>query len=338
MKAVLLPGNSEVVVRDVADPMPGPDDAVIRVRASALCRSDMSLYYGNPIVGSDVGTVVPGHEAAGEVVEIGSRVHSVRVGDRVAVHLAFGCMLCEQCRAGFTMLCVQWQCFGFDVNGGDAEYTVVPATNCLQLPEDMSFSAGAVATDMVGTQYSAQQRLNVSGATSVAIFGLGPMGAAAVMVAKGRGAHVIAIDPVQARRDLATQMGADVVLAPEDATIVEQLRDLTGGGPHISMDCSGNPTAQNWALDATRQRGQVAFVGESRSTTINPSDQFLRKFLTVMGAWYFPLWQWDAVNRFVRQHHLPLELMVTHHFPLEQALEAFSLFDQRKTGKVVFDL
>src|SRR5436309_15610758 len=102
----------------------------------------MSLYYGNPIVGTDVSTVIPGHEAAGEVVEVGRDVTNVAIGDRVAVHLAFGCMHCEYCLSGYLMLCSEWKCLGFDVNGGDAEYVVVPAVNCLPLPPEMSFEAG----------------------------------------------------------------------------------------------------------------------------------------------------------------------------------------------------
>jgi len=296
----------------------------------------MTLYYGNPIVGTDVGAVVPGHEVAGMVVEVGPGVKNIHVGDRVAVHLGFGCMRCEYCLQGYTMLCNEWKCLGFDVNGGDADYVVVPAVNCLPIPEGMSFEAGAVATDMLGTQYSAQERLQVSGATTVAIFGMGPMGTAGVMVAKARGARVISVDPLPARLDLASKLGADITIMPVEDTIVDQLKETTDGGPDMSIDCSGNPMAENWALDATRKLGRVAFVGESRSTTINPSDQFLRKMLTVIGAWYFPLWQWTAIARFVVEHKLPLEEMITHRFGLDDAPEAFHLFDVRATEKVVF--
>ena len=270
------------------------------------------------------------------VVEVGPGVKNIHVGDRVAVHLGFGCMRCEYCLQGYTMLCNEWKCLGFDVNGGDADYVVVPAVNCLPIPEGMSFEAGAVATDMLGTQYSAQERLQVSGATTVAIFGMGPMGTAGVMVAKARGARVISVDPLPARLDLASKLGADITIMPVEDTIVDQLKETTDGGPDMSIDCSGNPMAENWALDATRKLGRVAFVGESRSTTINPSDQFLRKMLTVIGAWYFPLWQWTAIARFVVEHKLPLEEMITHRFGLDDAPEAFHLFDVRATEKVVF--
>jgi D-arabinose 1-dehydrogenase-like Zn-dependent alcohol dehydrogenase len=135
MRAVLLPGDRKVEVVERADPTPGPGQVVVRTRASAICRSDMGLYAGNStIVGGDEagsGLVVPGHEPAGEIVEVGAGVTGLSVGDRVAGYLPFGCGRCEYCTAGFLMLCAQWKCLGFDVDGGDADYHVLPAANAL---------------------------------------------------------------------------------------------------------------------------------------------------------------------------------------------------------------
>lgn len=276
MKAVLLPGGREVRVVDRPDPEPGVGEVLVRVRASALCRSDMSLYDGTPIVGgarAGTGSVIPGHEPAGEVVSLGPLVSGVSVGDRVAIYLAIGEGRCESCRRGYRMLCPSWKCVGFDIDGGDADYVVVPAENCLAIPDEMSFEVAALSTDMVGTQYSTQARLGVSGSDTVAVFGLGPMGAAGVLVAKARGARVVAVDVLKERLDLAARLGADVVVDSRLQDAVTALRAVThGDGVDVAIDCSGNPAAQNAALDATRQLGSVAFVGESRSTTINPGS------------------------------------------------------------------
>src|SRR6266581_9555253 len=202
MKGVLLLGNREVQVVDRPTPTPGMGEVLVRTRASAVCRSDMSLYYGTPIVGGDGagnGMVVPGHEPAGDVVEVGSGVMALQPGDRVAVHLAIGCGQCAYCLSGERMLCPSWRCLGFDIDGGDADFLVVPAVNCLKLPPGLSYEAGALTTDMIGTQYHAQRRLGISGAATVAIFGLGPMGAAGVLIGKALGARVIAVDVLQAR-------------------------------------------------------------------------------------------------------------------------------------------
>jgi propanol-preferring alcohol dehydrogenase len=340
MKAVILPGNKEVEVVEREQPRPRAGEVLIRTRASALCRSDMSLYYGNPIVGGEAagtGSVIPGHEPAGDVVELGEGVTGVAVGDRVAVYLAIGCGHCRYCHAGDRMLCPDWQCVGFDVDGGDADYMVVPAVNCLPLPEGISYEVGAVLTDMVGTQYHAQKRLGVSGADTVAVFGLGPMGAAGILVAKGRGARVVAVDVVPERLALARALGADETIDSRREDAVARLRELTGGiGPSVAVDCSGAPPAQNAALDAIAPYGRVAFVGESRETTLNPSDQLIRKLTTVIGAWYFPLWEWAEIADFVVRHELPVEQLITHRFAIDEAPTAFRMFDARETEKAVF--
>jgi propanol-preferring alcohol dehydrogenase len=340
MKAVLLPGGREVQIVDRPDPEPGEGEVLVRVRASALCRSDMSLYDGTPIVGGEsagTGSVVPGHEPAGEVVALGPLAGGVALGDRVAIYLAVGEGRCEWCRRGYRMLCPSWKCIGFDIDGGDAELMAVPIENCLPIPDEMSFEVAALSTDMIGTQYSTQARLDVSGTDTVAIFGLGPMGAAGVLVAKARGARVIAVDVLRERLDLATRLGADVVVDSSTQNAVTALRTLTrGAGVDVAVDCSGNPAAQNAALDATRRLGSVAFVGESRSTTLNPSDQFIRKMLTVIGGWYFATWEYAAITRFILDHALPVDELVTHRFPLADAATAFRMFNARETEKAVF--
>ena len=340
MRAVLLPGDRRVEVVDRPDPRPGHGEVLIRTRASALCRSDMSLYYGNPIVGGEgagKGLVVPGHEPAGDVVEFGPGVDSIAIGDRVTVYLAIGCGHCEHCLAGYRMLCAKWRCLGFDVDGGDADYLVVPAVNCLRLPEGLSYEAGALLTDMVGTQYHTQKVLDVSGTTTLAVFGLGPMGAAGVLVGKGRGARVIAVDVLEDRLALARSLGADETVNSADGEVVAALLELTHGrGVDAAVDCSGAPAAQNAALDAACRRGAVAFVGESRETTINPSDQIIRKLLRVVGGWYFPLWEYPEIARFVVERDVPVDRLITHRFNIEEAETAFAMFDRRETEKAVF--
>lgn len=262
---------------------------------------------------------------------------TVEVGDRVAAYLAIGCGHCAWCHRGYLFLCPDWKCLGFDVDGGDADYLVVPEGNCLPLPKELSFEVGAVMTDMVGTQYATQERLGISGVDTVAVIGMGPMGSAGVLIAKARGARVIAVDILTDRLDMASQLGADAVVNGKTSDPVAALRDLTAGaGVDVAIDCSGSPTGQNAALDAACKMGRVAFVGESRKTEINPSDQFIRKLLTVMGGWYFPIWQWPEIVHFVVERDIDVAAMITHRFPIGEAAEAFRMFDQRETEKAVF--
>jgi len=341
MRAVLFPGDRKVILHDRAVPEPGPGEALIKTRASAICRSDMGLYTGNSaIVGGDTagkGLIVPGHEPAGEVIAVGAGTEWVKVGDRVAGYLPIGCGHCEHCRAGYFMLCAEWKCLGFDVDGGDADYHVLPERNCLLLPNQISYVAGALMTDMIGTQYHTQKVLGVTAANTVAVFGLGPMGAAAVLIAKALGARVIAIDVLDARLEMARELGAAEVVNSATEDVLARVNALVGDrGVDTAIDCSGAPAAQNAALDIAAKRGAVAFVGESRSTQINPSDQIIRKLLTVVGGWYFPVSEWDEICRFVLEHEIPVESLVTHRFSLDEAAEAFRAFDARETEKAVF--
>jgi threonine dehydrogenase-like Zn-dependent dehydrogenase len=340
MKAVLLPGDSSAEVVERPMPEPGLNEVLIRVRSSAICASDLSLYKGNAVVGgaeAGTGTIVPGHEAAGDVVAIGEGVRSVAVGTRVAVHLSIGCMHCEYCRSGHIELCQQWLCVGFDVDGGDAEYIVVPEAMCLILPDELSYEAGSVMVDNFGTQFHTQKRLGVSGADVVAVIGLGPMGAAAVLVAKARGASVIAVDLVPHRLALATKLGADhlIDISTEDA--LQQILEFTGGrGAEVCIDCSGNSAGENLALDAAARLGKVAFVGECSSTTINPSEQFLRKELEVIGGWVFPIYEYDEMVRFLLRHDIKPEITVSHRFTIDEAAKAFRMVSERQADKVMF--
>ena len=340
MKAVILPGDSTAEVVERPRPTPGVNEVLIKVRSSAICASDLSLYKGNAVVGgaeAGRGTIIPGHEAAGDVISVGEGVRSVAVGTRVAVHLSIGCMHCEYCRSGHIELCKQWLCVGFDVDGGDAEYIVVPEAMCLVLPDELSYEAGSVMVDNFGTQFHTQKRLGISGADVVAVIGLGPMGAAAVLVAKARGASVIAVDMVPHRLALAKKLGADHVIDISEANALDMIRDLTGGrGAEVCIDCSGNSGGENLALDAAARLGKVAFVGECSSTTIDPSEQFLRKELEVIGGWVFPIYEYDEMVRFLIRHDIKPEITVSHRFALDEAAKAFQMVSERQADKVMF--
>jgi propanol-preferring alcohol dehydrogenase len=341
MKAILFPGNRKVQIVDRPIPKVGAGEVLIKSRASAICRSDMGLYSGEYSVVGDgeasKGTVVPGHESCGEIVEVGPGVKNLKPGDRVAVHLAFGCGTCKYCLKGFTMLCATWKCLGFDADGGNADYVLIPATNALLLPDEISFAAGSIMTDMIGSQYYLQAKLNIVQNTRVAVIGLGPMGAAATLVASQLGAEVIAIDIMEDRLKFSKTIGAKHSLNSLEADINEVILGITNGeGVDIAIDCSGSPLGQNLALDIAGKFGTVAFVGESSRTEINPSDQVIRKILTIVGGWYFPLAAWGEIVDFVVSQKIDPEVLISHRFTLNQAEEAFAMFDRRETEKAVF--
>ncbi|MED3965960.1 zinc-binding dehydrogenase [Niallia taxi] len=338
MNAVFFPGDKKVEIRQVDIPTPSQGEVLVQLKASAICRSDMSLYYGTSVFeGTKCGCTVPGHEPAGVITRVGSGVSQFKEGDRVAVYLALGCGECAHCKSGYKMFCKEFKCIGFDSHGGDAEYMVVPAENCMRLPDSMSFVTAAVSTDAVGTLYHAQKKLGISGRDYLVIFGMGPMGGAGVMIAKGLGATVIAVDMLDERLELAKELGADYSINGKTMNVQEEIARITKGlGADAAIDCSGSPYGENDALDCVRAHGRVAFIGESKETTIKPSAQLIRKQITVMGSWYFPIQEFDEITEFIIRKKLPVEKLVTHRFKLEEAETAFRLFDERKTEKAVF--
>lgn len=339
MQAVFLPGNKQVEIRRVAVPEVGPEDVLIEVHASCICRSDLSLYYGNAVVGGGAATgqFVCGHEPAGTVVATGEAVTEFVAGDRVAVYLAIGCGACAHCRRGDMHLCAKWRCIGFTVDGGNAEYIKVPARNLLKVPNQMSAVAAAISTDAFGTLFSACRKVGVNGLSRIGIWGLGPMGSSGILAAKALGGQVVALDPIEERRAFAEKLGADLVLNPSDPQAEARIREFSGGdGLTGAIDCSGSTAAHNMALDALAPMARMAFVGESAQTTVRTSDQLIRKQLTVFGSWYFGINEYQDIITTIEMHKIDLERLATHTFSLDQAETAFRLFDQRETEKAVF--
>ena len=164
------------------------------------------------------------------------------------------------------------------------------------------------------------------------------MGASAILVARARGARVLAVDVLDTRLAMASALGAEECIDARSEDAPSLIRQLTGGeGADVTLECSGSPVGQNAALDGARRLGSVAFIGESRSTTIDPSNQIIRKMLTVIGAWYFASWEYPEIADFITTHALPVEQLITHRFSLDEAPEAFRMFHARETEKAVFN-
>ncbi len=337
MRGVVFPGDRRAEVRDFADPEPGPGEVVVRMVAAGLCGSDLHLYRQTAAqrAGNDT---IPGHEPSGIVETLGPGVDTVQVGDRVSVYHYRGCGHCKHCRAGNLMWCAERRGYGGPIHGADADLLLTDARNCMPLPDGLSFACGALMACAAGTAFSSMRKLAVSGEDTLAIFGQGPVGLCGLLVAKALGGRVIGVDPIPERRALALQLGADEALDPASSDVREAIRDLTHGeGADLAFETSGSAAGQNGAVDCLRLGGKAVFVGfGARDKTLNPS-QFIGRQLTLMGSFVIPIYMYDDLAQFILDHDLPLEEMVTHRFPLEQAPEAFALFDQGATGKVVLE-
>lgn len=342
MKGVVLPGNKKAKVQDWDRATPGSDEVRVEIGAAALCRSDMSLYNGDPLVGSKpAGEVVPGHEPAGTVVEIGETVDYLSEGDRVAINCFAGCGHCEYCRRGEPNLCPDVEILGFDRHGGDAEEVVTPASTCHLMPDEMSMATGAISTDALGNLYSTLNECNVNGSDTVGIIGLGPMGLSGVINADAMGADVVVFELVDHRREKGLELGAKHGVDPSNEDPQERVDEITDGhGLDVVVDCSGAQPGIEMGFGLIKKHGIFCQVGETDEATLNPSEHLVHKKVSYRGSWYFRSWEWPQIAEFIVEKigNTRAEEIISHQYELEETnvQEAFEKFDNRETQKVIF--
>lgn len=347
MRGVLILGDQQVVVRDFADPEPGPGQVVVRVHAAAICGSDLHNWYWKSradLARSGQDRVIPGHEPSGIVEAVGIGATKVDVGDRVVVwcHCDGICGSCVHCLAS-----EQWFCRDVGQpprqrpgHGADAELLLAQDWQCMSLPDELSFEAGAVLACSAGTAYQSAKRLDITNGQTVAIIGGGPAGLAALVVARALGARTIVSEPVAERLELARLLGADAIVDASREHAAEAIRELTDGvGADVVVEASGSASGQREAIEAARPGGRVGFIGfgaseRRREGTINPT-QVIRKQLTLIGSFVYPPSLFAEICSFAIRERLPLESIVTDRVPLENAAEAFRFFDSKRSGKVV---
>ncbi len=248
------------------------------------------------------------------------------------------CGVCGHCRTGWSQLCGEGiVVYGMTGNGGHAEYMKVPVRTLVPLPDELSFETGAAISCGTGTAYGALRRLNISGRDTIAIFGQGPVGLSATQLAAAMGARVIAIDVGAERRAMASEFGADAVIDPAADDPVAAIRELTHGeGAHLTLDCSGNPDARAAAVRSARTWGTACFVGEGNNVTLEVSPDMLRRQITIVASWTFNTVGQAECARFVADRGIDVDSLFSHRFKLDQADEAYRLFDTQTTGKGVF--
>ena len=339
MRGAIFVGDSEIELRELPDPTPGPGEAVIAIKASGLCGSDLRAWYHVPRAerGDPDKLAVGGHEPCGVIAEVGPGVTSLKVGDRVMMHHYSGCNACKMCRIGYTQMCmVGREGYGSSKNGGHEDYLLCPASTCVPLPDEVSFEEGSALACGSGTAFFGLKRLNLTGMDTLAIFGQGPVGLSGTIFAKAMGVRVLAVDVVPERLELAKRLGADTVVDSSKDDVVKALRDLTSGeGPGAVLDATGLAPVRHNALDSVALWGRVCFVGEGNPTVFDVSEQIIHKQLTIYGSWTMSLSGLEEAANFVVDRKVPLKDHITHTFSLDEVKEAYQLFDSGKTGKVI---
>ncbi|MCX5535134.1 zinc-binding dehydrogenase [Streptomyces sp. NBC_00006] len=339
MQAVVFLGEGKLDLRELPDPVPGPDEVVIRIKASGMCGSDLHHLHGPLRTGAEL--VIEGHEPCGVVELVGDAVRptEAKVGDRVMVHHYDGCRTCRYCRSGWTQYCPNARTVygGLDGDGGHADFMKVPAHTLIRLPDELSFKTGAAISCGTGTAFGAIKRVGLSADETVAVFGQGPVGLSVTMLAKAFGARVVAVDVEPSRLEMAKKFGADHVIDATQQDSVAAVRALTrdGAGADKSIECSANSVVRRQSVQALRQWGTACMVGVFGTIELD-SQELIQLQKTVVGSLTFSKNLQEECAQFVAERGLDVESLFTDEFRLDEAERAYELFDRREIGKGVF--
>jgi 2-desacetyl-2-hydroxyethyl bacteriochlorophyllide A dehydrogenase len=337
MKALTYHGARDIRHTSMDDPvLHGPGEAIVRVSACSICGSDLHIWHGHGF-SDDIGFCV-GHEAVGEVVEVGRSVSRLRPGDRVMLPAAVGCGACGPCLRGQVFACENGgaACYGLSarLQGVQAEAVRVPAAdmNAVKIPDGISDDAALMLTDAMATAWFGARQADIVPGSSVAVIGLGPIGLMAVDAAWVMGAHVVyAIDPVPERRAIAVATGA-IALHPDVA--IEAIREATHGR---KLDCVveavGADATVDLALRLVRPRGTVSVIGVQQSRRYAfPLERAFAAGLTFRTGTCSVPEELPALIPLVRSGRLRPDRHVTHRLPLSAGAEAYRQFDAREAG------
>ncbi|MGI6037211.1 MAG: L-threonine 3-dehydrogenase [Limnochordia bacterium] len=336
MKAEAAPGAQ---LTEVDIPEIGPKDMLVRVRAAAICGTDIHIYNWNKYAQDRIKVpMIFGHEFCGEVVAVGDQVEHLQVGDLVAGETHIPCGECLLCRTGRQHICRDMLILGVHTPGVFSEYAAMPAVLGWKIPKETSPDVGAVL-EPIGVACHSIFTGGGTAAANTLVVGSGPIGLAATGIAKALGARqVISTDVSPERLALAKEWGADVTLNPKEVDVAEEVRKLTDGlGADVVIEASGAPVAIQQAFDAMRRGGKIMLFGlPGESVELDLTNNVIYKEAVVYGTTGRGMWDtWYHVMALVESGRIDPEKLITDRFPMSQFEEAFAAAAAGKGGKVI---
>lgn len=347
MKGYVFLGDKEIDFVEKPTPTPGPGEALIKEKTSALCGSDLHVYRAPKAYRSSCTHTFTGHEPVGEVIAVGEGVQWPKVGDRVVGYHALGCGECRYCQTREFKKCPhnfiappddpERVAMMENRDGSNADHFVAKSGQLLPLPDDFSYEDGSVLSCNFGTAWSAIKTGSCFPGGTIALWGLGPVGLNIVLIAKKLGMRVIGIDLSSARCDFARDAGADEVIDGSQTDAVEQLLSLTGGeGADTVIDTTGAGPVHERLVEATRLGGHIVLVGMGHETSVGPVPAIILRQVTIHGSWIYDIADWWPMLEFVRQHEIDLMSCVEEVVPISQFPEKIEKADKGECGKIIF--
>jgi len=331
MKKVVISGVKETKIVELPIPVPFEDWVLVKVHAVPICTEWKAW---------KVGRHYPGHEAAGEVVAV-AKPCEVKVGDRVTVMPGMPCGHCDLCRQGEYIHCQSSSNYrefvDYKIDGDThVQYLLKPSRLLAPMPDGVSYEKGSLACCALGPVMGACDNMNVDPFDVVLITGLGPVGLGGVVISKFRRAKVIGVDCSEYRRNKAVELGADLVLDPDNPDIVNIIKSFEQGkGPSACLECAGEVSAQRLCIDTVRRRGKIALIGEcGDDLPIRASSDFIRTGITLFGQWHYNLNLIPKIMQVIKESPA-VDKLISHVVPMSGLSEALALNAAEQTAKVI---
>ena len=339
MRALVKAEKAEGLwARDVEKPKLGHNDVLIKIRKTAICGTDIHIYNWDEWAQKTIPVpMTVGHEYVGTIVEMGSEVQGLEIGQRVSGEGHITCGHCRNCRAGRRHLCPNTRGVGVNRPGAFAEYLAIPAVNVYPLPDDVSDDVASFL-DPLGNATHTALSFELVG-EDVLITGAGPIGCMAVAIAKHVGArNVVITDVNDYRLDLARKMGATKALNVSNESLEDTMRELgMSEGFDVGLEMSGSPQAFRQMLSAMVNGGKVALLGILPDGAGIDWTQVIFKGLEVKGIYGREMFETWYKMIAMLQSGLDVSQVLTHHFPVDDFQKGFDVMRSGQSGKVVLD-
>jgi len=344
MKAAFYYGVGDIRIEEIDIPKISEDEILIKVKACAVCGTDLRIYkHGHFKVPQGVKRVL-GHEVAGEIVEVGAKVKGYTVGMRVATPPNVGCGTCPMCIQGYNQMCPDYEAFGISLDGGFQEYMKIPAFaikagNVVLIPDGVSFEEAAIA-EPLSCCYNSYRALNTVPGDTVLIVGAGPIGALHAMMNKLAGAtKVIVANRSQGRLDEIINLGADVVINTSEQDLVQAVKAATDGrGADVIITACSDPDVQVQVLEAAAVHARINFFGGlpkgKEMVTLN-TNLIHYKELIVLGTTGSTINDYYKSMQIIASGKVNAKGLVSETFPIEDTLKAFECAGASKGMKTL---
>ncbi|MGI6070545.1 MAG: zinc-dependent alcohol dehydrogenase [Blautia sp.] len=332
MKQAVLTAPETFEIREVEKPVPQKGEALLKVKAVGICGSDIHAYYGkHPFMSCPI---VLGHEATGEVVELGEGVDRVAIGDRVIMRPQDVCGECHMCKEGRYNICKSLKVLGCQETGASSDYYAVNADLLYKIPESLPYDVATVVEPLAVGVHAVKRPVGGVKGKNVVVIGAGTIGNVVAQSAKGLGAKKVMITDVsEFKLEMAKKCGVDITVNVAKEDIFKVIEENYGvDGVDVVFECSANDGALNQALEYARKGTTIVIVGVfGNKATVNMANVQDREYV-LMGTLMYEHEDYVDALRLAGDGTVNLEALITQRFPLEKVADAYTCIKENKEG------